>query len=102
MVTILGGEAGSARQTLAADIRDFSGSGLGLYCSVGLPVGAVIRINSTDSILLGEVCYCVPSEAGGFDAGVQLEHALSNLDQLEALRVRLLGAEAERDKHRAA
>jgi hypothetical protein len=77
---------GSPDLRLEGTIRNASGRGIGLLLPERLGIGKTLRIKLVDSILLGEVIYC-RAQDGGWDTGVQLEHALFGLAQLaEALR----------------
>lgn len=72
-----------------ARVLDLSGKGLRLSAARRAAPGTLIRVDLHDSILLGEVCY-----TGGHgmecQIGVQIEHVLTNLQQLERLRQSLL------------
>jgi len=72
---------------------EVSGNGMRLILSRPLPIGAAVKVEPDDSMILGEVCYCQP-RSGGFLVGLKLNQVLSNLEQLAKLNRRLLGEEA--------
>jgi hypothetical protein len=52
-------------------------------------IGAAVKVEWSDTLLLGEVCYCRP-EGKGFAIGLRLEHAVYNTSELARLAKRLL------------
>jgi hypothetical protein len=66
---------------LPAHIRNASGRGLGLEVAEPLATGTALKIVLEDAILLGEVIYC-RREGDTWQAGIELEHALSGLADL--------------------
>lgn len=82
-------EDGLALPALAVEL---SGSGMRLILSRAVPVGAAVKIEPDDSMILGEVCYCEP-HAHGYLIGLKLQQMLSNLNELARLNRRLLGDE---------
>ena len=76
-------------------VADISGRGLKLLVESPLGAGTLIRVDAGQLMLLGEVCYCRPDQ-GQWAVGVELEHALADLDQLLLLNQRLFAAEAAR------
>lgn len=69
---------------LDAFIDNMSGQGMRLIVDREIPIGAAIRIDLPDSMLLGEVCY---RERVGrqFAVGVKLQHSLANLARVEEM-----------------
>jgi hypothetical protein len=70
-------------------ITNFSSSGVGLLTDVPVAMGAAVKVEWTDTLLLGEVRHCRAVEKG-FCIGLTLEHALYNTLQLAELARRLL------------
>ena len=58
--------------------------------------GAAVRIDVDGTVLLGEVCYCVP-ENGMHAVGVHLKHAITLSDELARLMQGLLGESSPPD-----
>lgn len=77
---------------LPVRVQELSGSGVRLTVSRHIAPGTPVRIDMADSILLGEVCHCVP-ELGEFLCGVQLEQQLSNISDVARLMGHLMGEE---------
>ena len=67
-----------------ANATQFSGNGLRLVLKQSVPVGAAVKVQGDDWLVLGEVCYC-RKERLNFVVGLQLEHSLTGLRQLEEL-----------------
>lgn len=61
-------------------------------CSI--KVNALIRIEGSNMLLLGEVTRCEPHQQG-FHLGVLIRHSLQNLQALENLNRALLEAEGK-------
>jgi PilZ domain len=83
-------EGGESLPALAVEI---SGSGMRLLVNRPVPVGAAVKVEPDDSMMLGEVCYCEPDSAGGYYVGVKLLQVLHGLGELARLNRRLLGEE---------
>jgi hypothetical protein len=67
-------------------IRSVSGRGMGLEVAQPIDTGAPLKIEASDSLLLGEAIYC-RADRDGFYVGVELEQALHGLAELgERLR----------------
>jgi len=79
--------------TLPALAVEFSGSGMRLILSRSVPIGAAVKVEPDDSMILGEVCNCQP-HSSGFLVGLKLNQVLSNLSELARLNRRLLGEDA--------
>jgi hypothetical protein len=65
-----------------ARIKNVSMRGVGLELQCPIKPGAAIRIDLEDALLLGEVIFC-RKDAERFFAGVELEHALWGLADLQ-------------------
>jgi hypothetical protein len=72
---------GDFRVRQTAQVKNCSGSGLGLVVQTAISAGTAIRIELEDSLLLGEAMYS-RSLPDGYFVGVQLEQALSGLREL--------------------
>ncbi len=91
-VTVLG----RSELKITGQIVNLSGKGARLMLGAPIPIGTAVKIEWNQTLLLGEVCYCRP-EAGGFSAGVELEHALLNTTELARLGRVLLGEQMEEE-----
>jgi hypothetical protein len=78
-ITILG----EPEVQLAGRIKNVSVRGVGLELQCRIAAGAAIKIELKDALLLGEVIFC-REDADSFFAGVELEHALFGLAELQA------------------
>ncbi len=77
---------------IAANATQFSGRGLRLVLKQPVPAGTLVKVQSDDWLMLGEVCYC-RKERLNFVAGLQLEHSLMGLQELEKLNRKFLSEE---------
>ena len=75
---------------IAAHATQFSGSGLRLVLKQPVPAGTLVKVQGGDWLMLGEVCYC-RKERLNFVVGLQLEHSLTGLQELEKLNQKLMG-----------
>jgi hypothetical protein len=66
---------------LPARVRNVSARGIGIELQGPVAVGAALKIEIDDTLLLGEVIYCRQDEAC-FYVGVELEHSLCGLEAL--------------------
>jgi hypothetical protein len=90
ILTVLGPKG---NHVIEAYLLDMSGNGLQLRAPMPVSCGAAIKIESGNTLMLGEVCRCEP-EAGAYAVGVQLSQDLSSLMELELLnRALISGAE---------
>ena len=71
---------------------EVSARGLQIVLDRPIPVGAAVKLESDDTLMLGKVCYCRP-ESNGFVAGLRLDQVLKKLSQLETLDRVLFGEE---------
>jgi len=83
---------GNETEVIDARATQFSGRGLRLVLKQSLPVSAVVKVQGDDWLVLGEVCYC-RKERSNFVVGLQLEHSLMGLQELEDLNRKFIGEE---------
>jgi hypothetical protein len=84
-VTVLGeGEA-----QLLGRITNYSANGMAIVVGSKVSIGAAVKVEWTDTLLLGEVCYC-RRVGEGFAIGLRLEHVVHNTSELARLAKRLL------------
>jgi hypothetical protein len=83
---------GDDARVIAAHATQFSGRGLRLVLKQPVPTGTLVKVQSDDWLMLGEVCYC-RKERLNFVAGLQLEHSLTGLQELEKLNRKFLSEE---------
>ena len=88
VVTLLG-DGGLSLPALAIEL---SGGGMRLLLNRAIPVGAAVKVETEDSLMLGEVCYC-ESQSSGFLLGLKVNQVLSNLSELARLNRRIMGEE---------
>jgi hypothetical protein len=77
-ITILG----EPEAQLPALIKNVSVRGVGLELRCRIAAGAAVKIELKDAMLLGEVIFC-REDAESYYAGVELEHALFGLTELQ-------------------
>lgn len=75
---------------LEATLVNLSGRGMRLRLDRPLPADAAVRIEIDDTLMLGEVCYCGPSDDGGFAVGVELEQVLRGVSEITAQMAALM------------
>jgi hypothetical protein len=92
ILTVLGAKG---NHVIEAYLLEISGSGLQLRLPKPVPCGAPVKIESRDTLMLGEVRRCEP-EAGAYTVGVQLSPELSSLTELERLNRALAGGAEEK------
>jgi hypothetical protein len=63
-------------------IADVSASGVGLFGSGPIEIGACVQVNLDLGVLFGEVRYCLEADGGQFRLGVAIYHVLAR-DQAE-------------------
>jgi hypothetical protein len=83
---------GDAARVIAAHATQFSGRGLRLVLKQPVLTGTLVKVQSDDWLMLGEVCYC-RKERLNFVVGLQLEHSLTGLQELEKLNRKFLSEE---------
>jgi hypothetical protein len=81
---------GDDAKVIAAHATQFSGSGLRLVLKQPVSRGTLVKVQGDDWLMLGEVCYC-RKERLNFVVGLQLEHSLTGLEELEKLNRKLMG-----------
>jgi hypothetical protein len=62
---------------------------MGLLIASRVSVGAAVKVEWSNTLLLGEVIYCRP-EGEGYAIGLELKHALYNTAELAELAKRIL------------
>jgi hypothetical protein len=72
-----------------------SGRGMRVIAMRPLRPGAAIKLEPEDSLMLGEVCYCQPCDAG-FMVGLRLSQELKNLKLLDRLNDALFASAPKR------
>jgi len=75
---------GNDVEAIDAHATQFSGRGLRLVLKQSVAVGAAVKIQGDDWLVLGEVCYC-QRERLNFVVGLRLKHSLMGLRELEEL-----------------
>ena len=84
-VTVLG-----ERETkFLGRITNFTGRAIELITDQPASLGSAVKLEWTDTLLLGEVCHCHP-EGDGYAIGLELEHALYHTEELARLAAILL------------
>jgi len=71
-------------------IVNVAGRGINVSLEQPLPVDVPVRIDLDDTLALGEVCYCEPTE-GRYSVGIQVDQILNGLESLLRLNEALLG-----------
>lgn len=89
-LSLLGNDA----PIIDAHATQFSGRGLRLIVKQPMPVGAAVKIQGADWLMLGEVCYC-HQERLNFVVGLQLKHSLTGLQDLEKLNRKFMSEKLE-------
>jgi hypothetical protein len=86
IVSILGTTAETTTQPLQGEIRNVSKGGTQLHLGQPLAIGALLRVDYDNNLLLGEVMYCQQVQTGWI-VGLRIEHTLSGLTALaDAMR----------------
>src|SRR5690349_20637313 len=80
-VTILGHQEIRNKARFPARARNLSGRALALDMPNPAPIGAALKIQVADTILLGEVSYCQP-RGESYLVGVELDQALNDIATL--------------------
>jgi PilZ domain len=68
-----------------AQTIDRSGRGMRLLVPHELPPGTTLKIETDDTLLLAEVCYCNPVNSERFAVGVEVSQSLQLTPQLRKL-----------------
>lgn len=82
--------------TFEGTLINLSGKGARISVPAIIAPGTPLRVDTKDSILLGEVSHWRKHD-GEIQIGVQIEHALTNLQQLARLRDSLLEESSSRE-----
>lgn len=80
---------GEQERTWPATVVDLSGRGLRVRADSTVAVGAAVKVEINDALLLGDVCYSIP-ESGGYLIGVEVDQVLSGLSDVAKLNRALL------------
>ena len=101
VITCLTGGADSGRSTAsAARIVERSAYGLRVEIAEAIAPGTLVRLDLSDSLLLGEVAWCA-KVGDGYHAGLQMEQSLQHLGDLRRLIAAMLGSETEKRSNQA-
>ncbi len=74
---------------MSGRVLDLSGSGLRVRVPLPIPCGAPVKVETSETLMLGEVCRCDPVE-GAYEAGLMVAHVLTALADLRRLNQALL------------
>ena len=80
---------GKAGAELPGEVVSLSGSALHLLVDAPVEVGAAVKAECRDTLMLGEVCRCQPSN-GQYAVDLKLEHSLLHTAELATLARQLL------------
>ena len=75
--------------SLPALTVDMSGSGMGFILNRAIPLGALVKVESDDVLILGVVSHC-SLQSNGFLVGLELKQWVGNLEELTNLNQRYL------------
>lgn len=84
-IQILGASAAENGRPATAQIVDASARGLRLLAETPITPGQVVKIETTQSMFLGEVCYCAAQSGQGYAIGIAAEQCLTGVSDLEHL-----------------
>jgi len=73
--------------TLTGLAVEMSGSGMRIFLNRAIPLGALLKVESGNSLILSEVSHCA-AHADGFLIGLKLHRLLSNLNEVANLHRR--------------
>jgi hypothetical protein len=73
---------------LEASVIDVSAGGLCLHLPLRIPAGTPVKVETSDTLLLGDICYCTPTD-DGFRAGLVVKHRMAL--QTESLHSLIMG-----------
>ena len=76
---------------LEGRVVNVSGGGFRLLTDGMIRLNAAIRVDMTDAVLLGEVCYCLEEEDGVYAIGLESQQILSHTHDLAQLVKSLSG-----------
>jgi hypothetical protein len=80
---------GKAGAGLPGEVVSLTGSALRLRVDSPIEVGSAVKAECEDTLMLGEVCRCQPSN-GHYAVDLKLEHSLLHTAELARLARRLL------------
>jgi len=84
-VQVLGASAAENTRSAPAQIVDASARGLRLLAEAAITPGQVVKVETADSMFLGEVCYCAAQSRQGYAVGIAAEQCLTGVSSLEHL-----------------
>ncbi len=79
---------GKAGAELPGEVVSLSGTALHLLVDAPMEIGAAVKAECNDALMLGEVCRCQPSN-GHYTVDLRLEHSLLHTAELAKLARRL-------------
>lgn len=86
LVQTLGRSAKTNGRPHLARIVDMSSKGIRLHTETPLIAGSVVQVEVDDTMVLGEVCYCVPGSSSAFNVGVLAKQSLVGLSALAQVK----------------
>lgn len=89
-MTALGASGKEDDARSPAELIDVSSKGARLRIGYAVPVGAAVRIDTGDHVVLGEVCHCSPF-AEGYVCGIEIDQVLSYVTDLNRLMEAIAG-----------
>lgn len=98
-LTVLDGNASDVPAGTPAKTLDASGKGMRILLDRPIVAGTAVKIETGDSLILGEVCYSFP-HLTGFAVGIEVDQVLSGLGELNQIHSRLLGGTWQPSTHR--
>lgn len=98
-IQILGPSAAENARPANARIVDASARGLRLLAGAPIAPGQVVKVETAESMFLGEVCYCAAQGGEGYAVGIAAEQCLTGVGDLEHL-IRALAPETARELQR--
>lgn len=91
-IQVLGTSPAENSAPAKAQIVDTNGRGLRLQVPAPLAPGQIVKVETADTMILGEVCYCGIHAGQGYVIGIAAEQCLTGVSDLEHL-IRALAPE---------
>lgn len=91
VIQVAGSAANGTLSSASCAVHGMVGSRLVLEATEPMPASTPVNVKYNDAMFLGEVMICVPAASGMWRLEIKVEQALTGLESLIALRVRLLG-----------
>ena len=82
---------------LEGHVVNLSGAGFQLLTDGKIRIGAAVRVDLADAMLLGEVCYCRENGSGRYAIGLESQQILSHTSEMSSLMKSLAG-DSERER----